>query len=254
VIRFLAFSLALLLAYFSLLLKSRADGEPEAYSPADQSAQQESEEPPAPPPLPPEVKKPGLAHFQSLWNKSVFTTHELPEPIPETPEIPEDDSWARSLVLAGWVELNGQSTAYLHYLEDGRILALGVGEPADDSEGLEVVEVQGTDTCLDLKALVRQNGREAWIKPRDDSPPEGKPKLESTAVKAPTSVDSLAATVTGPVILEGDTPSFGSASEVDPGADPNEEAAPTPIPQASMRRLQERRERLYRNFPRSSEQ
>jgi hypothetical protein len=254
VIRFLAFGLLLLLASIPFLLKTRADDEPAAYPPADQSVQQESEEPPPPPPLPPEVKKPELAHFQSLWNKSIFTTHELPEPIPEPPEIPVDDSWARSLVLSGWVELNGQVTAYVHYLEDGRILALDVGEPADDPDGLEVVEVQGTDTCLDLKALVRQGGQEAWIKPRDASPPEGKPKVESTAVKAPTSVDSLAATVTGPVILEDDTPSFGSASEADSGADLSAEAAPTPIPQASMRRLQERRERLYRNFPRSSEQ
>ncbi len=253
-IRFLAFGLPLLFAYLSFLLKAHTDSEPEAYPPAGQSAQQESEEPSPPPPPPPEVKKPELAHYQSLWNKSVFTTNELPELIPEPQEIPVDDSWARSLVLAGWVDLNGQATAYVHYLEDGRILALGVGEPADDPDGLEVVEVQGTDTCLDLKALVRQNGQEAWIKPRDASPPEVKPKMETNAVTPPNSVDSLAATVTGPVILDGDTPSYGSSNQGDPGADLNAEAAPTPIPQASMRRLQERRERLYRNFPRSSEQ
>lgn len=194
-----------------------------------------------------------LDHYQALWSRSLFTTHE----VKVEASVVEDASWAATLQLSGWSEVDGQLSVYLFRSDTEQTFILNNGEPAQ-SGVMQLVAVENTETILDARVRVRLNGQEAWIRQVDESGATTPPvsgAAQSGGVQVPTTVDSRASRLTSPVVLTNNTTFEGSLS---PSADPANSAAQTPVARSDaqpaspevIQRLRERHEHLYRMFPR----
>ena len=196
---------------------------------------------------------PGLDSYSALWDRSIFTSQSTPPPPAPTPET-TDPNWAADFQLSGWVRLNGRLSVYLTRLRNMETIILQEHEPAAEDTP-QLLSLSGDDTILDARVKVALNGQTAWIAMSPDAtqqilPPvkDNKPaKSEVPAVVAeetlvePTTVDSRAAGLTGPVIFD--------ASATYQSMTSNQELKTTD----NYERLQNRRENLIRAFPRKPE-
>ncbi len=194
---------------------------------------------------------PTLGTYSPLWTKSLFTTHEQLAPMPADNLTPP--GWATDFELSGWTRVDGQLTVYLTRRSNGQTIVLYEND-LESPDTPRLIALNGEDTILDGKARVSMNGEMAWIslnqgvsththqpgnpdalKAAPDTSQDSKDVLEP-----PTTVDSRAARLNGPVLLDA---SATYESFLTPPAEP----APT-----AVERLRQRREKLIRDFPRRS--
>lgn len=195
---------------------------------------------------------PELSAYSDLWNRSVFTSKAPPAPEPSSESQPA--GWISEFQLSGWVRLNGRLTVYLTRLSNQETIILN-----EDEEALQEVprllDFSGEDTILDARAKVALNGESGWIALNPDASqqitipvqaktPEGISALDASSkntVVEPTTVDSRAAKLTGPVLLD-------AAATYQTLISPAEAS-----PADTYQRLQDRRDKLIRAFPRIPE-
>jgi hypothetical protein len=153
------------------------------------------------------------------------------------------------------VRLNGRLSVYLTRLRNQETVILGENEPpAQDLP--QLLCLAGEETILDARAQVALNGQAAWICMNPDAsqltqpplnnlqpPPSAAPATAAPEepVVEPTTVDSRAARLSGPVLLDA-AATYQSIT-----------SPPQPRTQENYERLQNRRDQLIRAFPRQPE-
>lgn len=213
---------------------------------------------PAQEPEPSPVSFKPLNGFQPLWNRSMFTTHETK---PEVTAVANAE-WAAHLQLAGWSEVDGQLSVYIYRSDTAQTFILKQNEPPEAGV-MQFVEVENAESILDARVLVHLDGQQAWIsQPLDNGGPPAEAPVQqlaqqaSSAVQAPTTVDSRAAKLRSGVILSAgntfeNSLTTSEQSATAPGA--VDEANPIEATQSKaqvLMRLRERHEHLHRMFPR----
>lgn len=195
------------------------------------------------------VVAPGLDAYSALWNRSVFTSQVSPPPAP-APESPPP-GWSSDFQLSGWVRLNGRLSVYLTRLRNLETIILRENEPASQDMPT-LLCLSGEETILNARARVAMNGQSAWIpmnpeafeqidgpaKKQQPSENLGSSPNTPEGVVEPTAVDSRAAKLTGPVLLDGAATYQSITSSEGVSTTDN------------YQRLQNRREQLIRAFPR----
>ena len=196
-----------------------------------------------------EAVTPSLDTYAALWNRSVFTSQSSPPPA-AAPEAPSP-GWATEFQLSGWVRLNGRLSIYLTRSGNQETVILGEDEPAVQDLP-QLICLSGEETILNARAQVALNGQTAWISMNPDASQQINPPVKDNqpattaappsaalaAVAEPTTVDSRAARLTGPVLLD-------TAATFQSITSPQQ-----PNTVADYERLQNRREQLIRAFPR----
>lgn len=192
---------------------------------------------------------PPIDSFAKLWQRSMFTTHfSPPPPQPVSDAVPD---WASDFELSGWTRVEGRLTVFLTRLSSGSTLELQENE-AETPDTPQLLALSGEDTILDGRAQIRINGMTAWVclnptastNPATQvrTPPPGaagtRPAQET--VVPPTTIDSRAARLNGPVLLDANA-TYESVLT------PEQDGAPN-----AVERLRLRREKLIRDFPRRS--
>jgi hypothetical protein len=195
---------------------------------------------------------PDLDTYSALWNRSVFTCQSSPPPDP-APEAPPA-GWAAEFQLSGWVRLNGRLSVYLTRLRNQETVILGENEP-EFQDVPQLICLSGEDTILNARAQVALNGQTAWVSMDPNASQQINPPVKDSqplpasapapapvvAVVEPTTVDSRAARLTGPVLLDASATYQSITSPQQPETSDNYE------------RLKNRREQLIRAFPRQPE-
>jgi hypothetical protein len=200
------------------------------------------------------VETPKLGAYSTLWNQSMFTKHDDLVPAPEPAENSLPPGWASDFELSGWTRLDGKLTVYLTHLSSRQTLTLNEDEVGSPDQP-RLICLSGEETILDGRARVSMNGETAWISlnpgafssaPFPDPSQGNKPPAANVAetaeqVEAPTTIDSRAARLNGPVILD-------AAATYQTILTP----AKKPVLSDEAQRLRERREKLIRDFPRNA--
>ncbi len=195
---------------------------------------------------------PDLNVYSALWLRSPFTSNAAVSP-PPAPEA-SPPSWSSDFQFSGWVRLNGRLTVYLTRSKNLEPIALEEGQPAVPDVP-QLLGISGEETIWNAQAHVALNGQSTWISiqsetspqtnpPSKDQPPSETQDAGSPApvlVTEPTVVDSRAAKLSGPVLLDSSA-TFQSIT--------SSEGVPTTD---NYERLQNRRDRLIRAFPRQPE-
>lgn len=203
-----------------------------------------------------------LANYQSLWTRSLFTTHEVK---PESTPV-ENADWAANLQLSGWSEVDGKLCVYLYRTDTTQTFILQEDEPAQ-ADVMRLLEIENVESIVDARARVNLNGQEAWIsqqmeaeEPPAAAPPQQPAQQAVAGVQAPTSVDSRAALLRQGVVLNAETTFDNSLTKPDQsraggaaaqGMSSNEQKQSKAT---VLMRLRERHEHLYRMFPRQDGQ
>lgn len=198
------------------------------------------------------MASPELDVYSDLWRRSPFTSNTVLSPPPAAEEAPP--TWASDFQFSGWVRLNGRLTVYLTRSKNPEPIALEEGQPAVPDVP-QLLGLSGEETIWNARAHVALNGQSAWISVQSEASPHTNPPIKNqptpetpdagspapVLVTEPTVVDSRAAKLSGPVLLDS-TATFQSITST--------EGAPTTD---NYERLQNRRDRLIRAFPRQPE-
>jgi hypothetical protein len=190
-----------------------------------------------------------LDSFAKLWDRSMFTTHATQPPPEPVAEAPPD--WAADFELSGWTRVDGRLTVFLTRLSSGSTLELQENE-TETPDTPQLLALDGEDTILDGRVQLSINGVTAWVSlnpaastnpaiqvsaPEPTAAAGTRPTQE--AVVPPTTIDSRAARLNGPVLLDANA-TYESIIT------PEQDSAP------AVERLRVRREKLIRDFPRRS--
>jgi len=113
----------------------------------------------------PPVAFPDLAHYAPLWERSVFTTRDLP-----SPDAPAGPVFTDSISLAGIYEVDGQVVAVIVDRTTSLITEARIG--SENESGIKIRKVQpGAD--MDKTRIQLQKGDQAgWISFATETPTE----------------------------------------------------------------------------------
>jgi hypothetical protein len=191
--------------------------------------------------------------FSPLWKRSMFTSKAAPRDA-SLDQSPTPD-WLLDMQLCGWIRMDGQLKVYIRRVSTDEIMVLRADSPELPSAP-RLLAIQGEDTLLDGRVQLRFNNQVAWLTLSQNAHPESPAAAPSEPVTVaatapenappsapviePTTIDSRAARITGPVIFDASTSYEDMMSPVDskPKVD-------------TKQRLLERREKLMRDFPKT---
>ena len=123
--------------------------------------------PPPPAPPPPSsspsdedglLPAPKLDHFAALWEKSLFTSHELPAPEAEAPAGP---IFTESLTLMGMYEINNQVRAVLQDKTTSLMTEAGIG--SDNEEGIRIVQINPGPSQEKTRIQLKKGNQTGWV-------------------------------------------------------------------------------------------
>lgn len=196
------------------------------------------------------VERAGIETFNPLWTRSLFTSGKAPPP---PPPLIENTDWAKPLSFLGWTEIDGAVTVYLYRADTEETFV--VTQDRIPEEGvIQIVEIENPESMLEAKVRVRLNGQETVIAQFDapiltETRKDGKsaPKA-SGPVQPPTTADSRAQQITGPILFTEDSTFENSLQRQAKGA----AVAPTESTPASevILELRQRNEAAYDQYPR----
>lgn len=180
----------------------------------------------------------------------MFTSNAAPPATSQDPTLAPD--WLSDMQLCGWIRLDGQLKVYVRRVSTDEIMVLRGDSPGPPSAP-RLLAIQGEDSLLDGRVQLQFNNQVAWLTLSQNAHPDSttQPPAESVSIAStsqesaptqpviePTTIDSRAARITRPVIMDASiryedmlSPS-GSERKVD-----------------TKQRLLERRQKLLRDFP-----
>lgn len=166
---------------------------------------------------------------------------------------PPTPDWLSDMQLCGWIRLDGQLKVYVRRVSTDEVMVLRTDSPELPSAP-RLLAIQGEDSLLDGRVQLQFNNQIAWLTLSQNAHPESPAAAPSEPVTVaatapenappsapviePTTIDSRAARITGPVIFGASTSYEDMMSPVDskPKVD-------------TKQRLLERRKKLMRDFP-----
>ena len=104
----------------------------------------------APVPVPP------LSHYAALWERSMFTTHDLP-----APEVPQGPGFADQLVLAGMYEVDGAVVAVILDKMTASVSEARFG--SDNEQGLRIKAVEEAAGASGTRVQLQKGMQSGWV-------------------------------------------------------------------------------------------
>ena len=117
-----------------------------------------------PPASAPPVAFPGLPHYAPLWEKSLFTTRDLP-----SPDAPAGPIFTDSLVLTGVYELDGQTVAVL--VDKATSLITEARLNVENEAGIKIRKITPGASMDKTRVQLQKGDQAGWVSFGDLSAP-----------------------------------------------------------------------------------
>jgi hypothetical protein len=102
------------------------------------------------------VPVPPLTHYAALWERSMFTTHDLP-----IPEVPQGPGFADQLVLAGTYEVDGAVVAVILDKMTAQVTEARIG--SDNEMGMRIKSVEPGSEGAVKRVQLQKGMQSGWI-------------------------------------------------------------------------------------------
>jgi hypothetical protein len=102
------------------------------------------------------VPVPPLTHYAALWQRSMFTTHDLP-----MPEVPQGPGFADQLVLAGTYEVDGAVVAVILDKMTAQVTEARIG--SDNELGMRIKSVEPGSEGAVKRVQLQKGMQSGWI-------------------------------------------------------------------------------------------
>lgn len=133
-------------------------------------------------PTPPPVEFPALEHFASLWERSIFTTKDLP-----TPDADAGPNFADNFALSGLYEIDGAVVALIVDKTTSLVHTTKIG--SENELGIQIRKIAGEITDSKVRVQLQKGGQVGWVSASDGgesaSPPQP-PAAGTASVPLPT--------------------------------------------------------------------
>ncbi len=184
------------------------------------------------------VEFPKTEAYAALWERSLFTTKDLP-----APDAPAGPSFADNLSLSGVYELQGEVVALIVDKTTSQVFQAKIG--SENEIGVKVRKIDGDITSAKVRVQLQKGDQVGWVTlsdglgaPAETIAPAGVPAnaqapgLQTRQMPAPAAAAGLLLPPNAPAALRGDIPQVPTITpEVEPA--PNRRIAPAPtIPQS----------------------
>lgn len=113
----------------------------------------------------PPLAFPDLQHFDSLWERSIFTTRDAP-----LPEAPSGPVFTDSLSLAGIYEVDGQVVAVIVDRNTSLISEASIG--SENEDGIKIRKVQSGPSIEKSRIQLQKGDQAGWVGFADAVPVE----------------------------------------------------------------------------------
>lgn len=182
------------------------------------------------------VEFPKLEAYAALWERSVFTTKDLP-----APDAPAGPSFADNLSLSGVYELQGEVVALIVDKTTSQVFQAKIG--SENEIGVKVRKIDGDITSAKIRVQLQKGDQVGWVTLSDGISgtaaetiaPAGVPAAPQTGLQtrqmpAPAAASAgLLLPPNAPAALRGDIPQIPTITpEAEPAA--NRRIAPAPAP------------------------
>jgi len=186
------------------------------------------------------VEFPKLETYASLWERSLFTTKDLP-----APDAPSGPSFADNLSLSGVYELQGEVVALIVDKTTSQVFQAKIG--SENEIGVKVRKIDGEITSAKIRVQLQKGDQVGWVTLSDGSgapsetiapagvPAAAQPGLQTRQMPAPAAASAgLLLPPNAPAALRGDIPQIPTITpEAEPAASRRIAPAPAPtIPQS----------------------
>lgn len=102
------------------------------------------------------VKTPPLEHYAALWERSIFTTKDLP-----TPDAPSGPLFTDNLSLAGVYEVNGAVVAVMVDRASSNIVEARIG--SENSAGIKIRKIEPGETMDKTRVQLQKGDQAGWV-------------------------------------------------------------------------------------------
>jgi hypothetical protein len=184
------------------------------------------------------VEFPKRETYASLWERSLFTTKDLP-----APDAPAGPSFADNLSLSGVYELQGEVVALIVDKTTSQVFQAKIG--SENEIGVKVRKIDGEITSAKIRVQLQKGDQVGWVTLSDGSgapsetiapagvPAAAQPGLQTRQMPAPAAASAgLLLPPNAPAALRGDIPQIPTITpEAEPAANRRIAHAPT-IPQS----------------------
>jgi hypothetical protein len=181
------------------------------------------------------VEFPKLEAYGSLWERSLFTTKDLP-----APDAPAGPSFADNLSLSGVYELQGEVVALIVDKTTSQVFQAKIG--SENEIGVKVRKIDGDITSAKIRVQLQKGDQVGWLTlsdglgaPSETIAPAGvpavaQPGLQTRQMPAPAAASAgLLLPPNAPAALRDDIPQIPTITpEAEPAA--NRRIAPAPAP------------------------
>lgn len=104
----------------------------------------------------PPVEFPKLEHFKPLWERSIFTTKDLP-----SPDAPAGPNFADNLSLSGLYEIDGAVVAVLVDRTTSQIMEARIG--SENEMGIKIRKVTPGETVDKTRIQLQKGDQAGWV-------------------------------------------------------------------------------------------
>lgn len=104
----------------------------------------------------PPVEFPNLAHFEPLWQRSIFTTKDLP-----SPDVPSGPNFADNLSLSGVYEIDGAVVAVLVDRVTSQVMEARIG--SENEVGIKIRKVTPGETVDKTRIQLQKGDQAGWV-------------------------------------------------------------------------------------------
>ena len=110
----------------------------------------------------PPVEFPGLDHFAPLWERSIFTTKDLP-----APEADAGPNFADNFGLSGLYEIDGAVVALIVDKTTSLVHTTKIG--SENELGIQIRKIAGEVTDSKVRVQLQKGGQVGWVGSSDGS-------------------------------------------------------------------------------------
>ncbi len=168
----------------------------------------------------PPVAFPELAHYSPLWQRSIFTTRDLP-----SPDAPAGPIFTDSLSLAGVYEVDGQVVAVIVDRSTSQITEARIG--SENETGIKIRKVQPGASMEKVRVQLQKGDQAGWISFADLN----QAPVETIAPGIPTRpVQSVRPPISSPLLpsIQPEAAAQAQVPVAPPPAAPNDVPLPPP--------------------------
>lgn len=184
------------------------------------------------------IEFPKTEAFAALWERSLFTTKDLP-----APDAPAGPSFADNLSLSGVYELQGEVVALVVDKTTSQVFQAKIG--SENEIGVKVRKIDGDITSAKVRVQLQKGDQVGWVTLSDGlgspaetiapavTPANTPPGLQTRQMPAPAAASAgLLLPPNAPAALRGDIPQIPTITP-EAAPTPNRRLAPAPtIPQS----------------------